>query len=144
MFIFNLGGKTLGKKRIESLDSLRGIAAFVVIIFHCLLSFHIFYDANYNFEFDNWLVELFTVTPLHTLWAGKEAVLLFFVSSGFVLMTTVVFLGKIIPIWLAFVLVPIISILVGHLTYKWIEVPAMNIGRSAAEKVDSIRTNKAA
>lgn len=72
--------------RIESLDSLRGIAAMVVVIFHCLMSFTLFHDANYEYKFNNLLVELFTVSPLHTLWAGKEAVLLFFVLSGFVLM----------------------------------------------------------
>lgn len=75
----------MNAKRIDSLDSLRGIAAMVVVIFHCLLSFHIFYDANYLNKFANEFVKYFTITPLHSLWAGKEAVLLFFVLSGFVL-----------------------------------------------------------
>lgn len=74
------------KERIDSLDSLRGISAFIVVVFHCLLSFNVFYEANYHYKFENNLVGLFTLTPLHTLWAGKEAVLLFFVLSGFVLM----------------------------------------------------------
>lgn len=72
-------------QRIESLDSLRGIASLVVVIFHCLLSFNVFYQANYYSEFSNDLVKYFTVTPFHTVWAGNEAVLLFFVLSGFVL-----------------------------------------------------------
>lgn len=72
-------------ERIESLDSLRGIASFIVVIFHCMLSFPIFYYANYKYEYKNSFIEFLTVTPLHTLWAGKEAVLLFFVLSGFVL-----------------------------------------------------------
>lgn len=79
-------GDILKGNRIESLDSLRGIAAMIVVIFHCLLSFSLFYEANYEFNFANRLVEIFTVTPLHTLWAGKESVFLFFVLSGFVLM----------------------------------------------------------
>ena len=71
--------------RIDSLDSLRGIAAMIVVIFHCLLSFNVFYYANYEDEYSNKFVELITISPLHTIWAGKEAVLLFFVLSGFVL-----------------------------------------------------------
>ncbi|MGG1486493.1 acyltransferase [Peribacillus castrilensis] len=71
--------------RIDSLDSLRGIAAMIVVIFHCLLSFNILYEANYFNNFNNEFLRYFTITPLHTIWAGKEAVLLFFVLSGFVL-----------------------------------------------------------
>ncbi|MFX3636249.1 MAG: acyltransferase family protein [Candidatus Pristimantibacillus sp.] len=74
----------MNNNRIDSLDSLRGIAAMVVVIFHCLLSFVILYEANYN-RFANDLMKYFTITPLHTIWAGREAVLLFFVLSGFVL-----------------------------------------------------------
>ncbi|MGO4538721.1 acyltransferase family protein [Paenibacillus sp. 2TAB19] len=70
--------------RIESLDSLRGIASMIVVIFHCLIAFTVFEQANFN-RFDNDFLKYFTITPLHTLWAGREAVLLFFVLSGFVL-----------------------------------------------------------
>lgn len=71
--------------RIESLDSLRWIASMIVVIFHCLLSFNLFYDAYYTHEFNNKFIEFLTTSPLHTVWAGNEAVLLFFVLSGFVL-----------------------------------------------------------
>ncbi|KSU60391.1 hypothetical protein AS034_16240 [[Bacillus] enclensis] len=71
--------------RIQSLDSLRGIAAFVVIIFHVLLSFSLFYKADKNFEYGNVIAKIFNETPLHMIWGGNEAVLLFFVLSGFVL-----------------------------------------------------------
>lgn len=74
----------MNNNRIDSLDSLRGIAAMVVVIFHCLLSFVVLYEANYN-RFANDMIKYFTITPLHTIWAGREAVLLFFVLSGFVL-----------------------------------------------------------
>ncbi|WP_277679217.1 acyltransferase family protein [Gracilibacillus dipsosauri] len=72
-------------KRIESLDSLRGISAMIVIVFHCLISFNIFYNANYNGVYDNVFIQWFTESPLNILWAGNEAVLLFFILSGFVL-----------------------------------------------------------
>lgn len=58
----------------------------IVVVFHCLLSFSAFYHANYDYEFNSWAMWLFTLSPVHTVWAGKEAVLLFFVLSGFVLM----------------------------------------------------------
>ncbi len=70
--------------RIKSLDSLRGIASLTVVIFHCLLSYKLFFNAYQN-VYDNHFVKWMSVTPLHTVWAGKEAVLLFFILSGFVL-----------------------------------------------------------
>ncbi|MDR7073194.1 acyltransferase family protein [Fictibacillus barbaricus] len=71
--------------RIHSLDSLRGISALIVLIHHCLLMTPLFYAAHYNEPYNNWVVSLFDNTILHTVWAGSEAVLLFFVLSGFVL-----------------------------------------------------------
>ena len=72
-------------KRIESLDSLRGIAAFVVVIFHIMISFVLLYNANYLNKFDEKWTEAITLSPLKLFWAGNEGVLLFFVLSGFVL-----------------------------------------------------------
>ena len=82
----------MNNKRIESLDSLRGVAALIVVIFHCLTSYVIFYNGN-NHIFENKAMEVITITPLKILWAGNEAVLLFFVLSGFVL-SLPVFNGK--------------------------------------------------
>lgn len=79
--------------RIESLDSLRGIASLIVVIFHSLISFILFYNANYDNVFETDSLALFTLSPLRVLWAGNEAVLLFFVLSGFVL-SIPVFKGK--------------------------------------------------
>jgi peptidoglycan/LPS O-acetylase OafA/YrhL len=73
-----------GTGRIDSLDSVRGMAAMSVVIFHVLISFNMFYKAI-HFKFDNVIVKWLTMTPLHTLWSGYEAVLLFFVLSGFLL-----------------------------------------------------------
>jgi peptidoglycan/LPS O-acetylase OafA/YrhL len=71
--------------RIESLDSLRGLAAFTVVISHCLIAFPLFYAAHYHNAFSNQIAWLMSHTPLHTMWAGHEAVVLFFILSGFVL-----------------------------------------------------------
>ncbi|MFC4099738.1 acyltransferase family protein [Paenibacillus xanthanilyticus] len=71
--------------RIDSLDSLRGLASFTVIIHHCLLIFPIFLTAFYHEPISNNVVRFLERSPLHTLWAGYQAVVLFFVLSGFVL-----------------------------------------------------------
>lgn len=71
--------------RIHSLDSLRGISSFIVVVFHSLISLPIFYTAYYKQEYGNVFLKAFTETPLHTLWAGPEVVLLFFILSGYVL-----------------------------------------------------------
>lgn len=63
------------EKRLEQLDSLRGIAALSVFFGHILLVFP-----------QNQLSQLlFEYSPLRLLVAGSEAVILFFVLSGFVL-----------------------------------------------------------
>jgi peptidoglycan/LPS O-acetylase OafA/YrhL len=74
--------------RVVSLDGLRGIAALVVVVHHVLiLSSPPLADAYLRIGRRDttsaawWL----TYTPLHLAWAGGEAVLVFFVLSGFVL-----------------------------------------------------------
>ncbi|MGU3411801.1 acyltransferase family protein [Microbacterium sp. M1A1_1b] len=70
--------------RIGSLDGLRGIAAAVVLVHHSLLTIPSFANGNMHLpvpDSRSWLV----YSPLHVVWAGGEAVFVFFVLSGFVL-----------------------------------------------------------
>ncbi|WP_161881324.1 acyltransferase family protein [Deinococcus alpinitundrae] len=71
------------KPRYPELESLRGLAACVVVVHHCLLTSPLIYPYNPATAVE-WVRGL-TFTPLHLVWAGYEAVVLFFVLSGFVL-----------------------------------------------------------
>jgi peptidoglycan/LPS O-acetylase OafA/YrhL len=73
--------------RLRSLDGLRGAAALVVVVHHCFLTDEVFaapYLGLPGARFPS-LAWWLTYTPLHLIWAGPEAVLVFFVLSGFVL-----------------------------------------------------------
>ena len=74
--------------RISAFDSIRGIAAFIVVIHHCFLTRPVYSD----FFFSGWktpaagfVSTIFLYTPARIVWAGYEAVTLFYVLSGFVL-----------------------------------------------------------
>lgn len=73
--------------RLLGLDGLRGLAAAVVLIHHCLLTspgLAFAVDSRRTDALDPWIWWA-TYTPLHLLWAGREAVYVFFILSGFVL-----------------------------------------------------------
>lgn len=73
--------------RYTSLDGLRGFAAFVVLVHHCFLvspQLSDVVDSRGTLPVDSW-VWWTTYTPLHLIWAGREAVYVFFILSGFVL-----------------------------------------------------------
>lgn len=78
-------------RRIEALDSLRGIAALQVVIHHCLLSVPVLcamHGVGKPLPFtsvENTILNALTYSPLHFFWLGNEPVILFFVLSGFVL-----------------------------------------------------------
>jgi peptidoglycan/LPS O-acetylase OafA/YrhL len=72
-------------KRIAVLDSLRGLAALTVVLEHCLISLPGFNKANGYRDSGKLWVNALTFSPLHTLWDGHEAVIFFFLLSGFVL-----------------------------------------------------------
>lgn len=74
-------------ERIESMDALRGLASLQVVIGHALLIIPAFTTAIHTklpMEGET-LVNVATFSPLHFAWAAHEAVILFFVMSGFVL-----------------------------------------------------------
>ncbi|KHJ36979.1 putative membrane protein [Pedobacter glucosidilyticus] len=73
------------KQRVHSLDSLRGIAAFQVILAHSLVaipSLNWMRDMN---SIPDTLSSHLIHSPLHFFWSDTEPVILFFVLSGFVL-----------------------------------------------------------
>ena len=68
------------RRRIGSLDSLRGLAALTVVLQHVLAT--PVFAAVHGGAGWAWVL---AYTPLHVFFAGPEAVILFFVLSGFVL-----------------------------------------------------------
>lgn len=94
--------------RITALDSLRGVAAFSVVIYHCLLVSPVLNDVLsgkgvplFRTAQDPLPMAVLMLSPPSLLWSGREAVLLFFVLSGYVLAQG--FLRRPQP-WLPFVL----------------------------------------
>lgn len=122
--------------RIEYLDSLRGIAAMTVVVFHCMISFVIFHSANYESEYQNGFIKLITETPIKLIWNGTEAVLLFFVLSGFVLSISYlkgransynVFLVKrFARIYIPYIVVMSISVILTMIFYKYSHLDGMS------------------
>lgn len=72
--------------KIKSLEGLRGLAAFIVVIFHFFTNFYpALINSNIN-QIHTSKVGLFiATTPLNVLYSGNFAVCIFFVLSGFVL-----------------------------------------------------------
>ncbi|WP_285619287.1 acyltransferase [Kineosporia sp. NBRC 101677] len=68
--------------RLHSLDGLRGLAAAIVVVHHALMANAVLYDHSATWPSWSWVA---LHTPAYLLWAGAEAVTLFFVLSGFVL-----------------------------------------------------------
>ena len=80
-----MGISPVATGRIQAMDSLRGLASFQVLIHHALgisiLFLSVIEDPHITSSF--W-INLFIFYPLHIFWAGHEAVIFFFVMSGFV------------------------------------------------------------
>lgn len=76
--------RTSTGSRLASLDGLRGIAAMVVVVHHALLTWPVLY-AQYAAPNRGSATWWLTFTPLHITWAGREAVTVFFILSGIVL-----------------------------------------------------------
>jgi peptidoglycan/LPS O-acetylase OafA/YrhL len=77
----------LPRGRIAALDGLRGIAALIVVVHHVFLTVPSFAVA-YQFTNPRWShtwTDTLVFTPLHLIWDGPTAVIVFFVLSGYVL-----------------------------------------------------------
>jgi peptidoglycan/LPS O-acetylase OafA/YrhL len=72
-------------RRLRSLDGLRGVASLVVLVHHSLLIVPALAAPYYGVPVGSGFTGLLIKTPLHLVWAGTEAVYLFFVLSGLVL-----------------------------------------------------------
>ncbi len=69
--------------RLHELDALRGVAAISVVLFHSFEPFSVMHD---NTTGDGLTAaNVFKYSPLHALFAGYPAVIIFFVLSGLVL-----------------------------------------------------------
>ncbi len=76
-------------RRLVVLDSVRGIAAMIVVVHHCLLTQPAFSDflfSTWRTGYDGTAEYLLFHTPARIVWDGYEAVTLFYVLSGLVLM----------------------------------------------------------
>lgn len=100
-----IGATVPTPERFPELDALRGLAALIVVAHHCLLVRSATDGAAFH---ETGWIGLLSLPPLRGLWAGTEAVIFFFVLSGFVLslgflkgpVDTGAFLGRrVLRIW---------------------------------------------
>lgn len=71
--------------RLAALDGLRGVAALAVVFTHVAVLSPALWPAWTTGQADGTLAGLLMWSPLHIVWAGSEAVWIFFMLSGFVL-----------------------------------------------------------
>lgn len=89
-------------QRLTALDGLRGIAALIVVVSHAMVTEPHLHAITTGEGVDGgpFWVWLLAHTPLHLLWAGTEAVFVFYLLSGFVL--TLPFLRAKRPSWISY------------------------------------------
>lgn len=89
--------KQSGSGRIDFLDSMRGLAALEVFFSHFLHLHRTLEGMVTRSEPIDGVLKWLTYSPMHLFWSGGEAVLFFFVLSGFVL-SLPFFEGRTVPI----------------------------------------------
>src|ERR1035438_4503626 len=68
--------------RLQSLDSIRGCAALCVVFLHYVTMI----DGSARFGLSTHkIIQVLRATPINLLWSGNQAVILFFILSGYVL-----------------------------------------------------------
>lgn len=72
-------------QRVSSLDGLRGVAALIVVVQHCALVSPALAAGYYGGDVGGLANQIALYSPLHLFWGGAEAVVVFFVLSGVVL-----------------------------------------------------------
>src|SRR5947209_3137330 len=70
--------------RLKELDSVRGLAAATVVLSHTTIVLPIIAKPTFGRPGGEW-VNALKYSPVHVFFAGYEAVIMFFILSGFVL-----------------------------------------------------------
>ncbi len=139
-------------RRVASLDGLRGVAAVVVVIHHCLLTIaplaSPYLDPDWSTD-GPLVVDLLVASPLHVFWDGTAAVMVFFVLSGVVLTLPVLKSGAFdwinyfprrlvrlyVPIWAAVALAALVIMAFDRtgtdLQSTWVQARANDVTRHA-------------
>lgn len=131
--------------RYHAIDGLRGLAAVLVIVHHCVLVSPEFFAAYKSEGEASPLVWALTNTPLHLAWAGSEAVFVFFILSGFVL--TLPFLRATHPKWRVYypkrllrLYLPVWGSLVFALVMAWLVPRTENVENSPWINIHALGT----
>ena len=116
----------MSQKRFTELDSLRGIAAFTVVIGHCLMAFPIIFSLFTSRDPHSapLFIKVLMFSPLHALWNGHSAVILFFILSGFVL--SIPYYGKSAPGFGAYIIKRLCRLYIPYFVIVTISVLLIN------------------
>lgn len=131
------------RERLPALDGLRGLAAFVVVFHHILMTNRALADLYLGRDVHGGALEWAVVaSPLRLVWAGDAAVAVFFVLSGYVLTRPFLYgaggpwsrfyprrlLRLYLPVWAALSLTVLLVLLVprtGQTGNPWIDQMAV-------------------